>query len=153
LAAGDLVLLDFGARHGGYNADTTRMAVVGAPDDRQLLVHQAVLDAHDRAIDAIRSGATCGEVDAAARASIEKAGFGDRFIHRTGHGLGLDAHEGPNLEPGSRVRLEAGNVVTVEPGIYIPGWGGVRIEDDIVVEEDCARLLTRADRGLKVIPT
>jgi Xaa-Pro dipeptidase len=153
LAAGDLVLLDFGARHRGYNADTTRMAVVGPPDERQRRVHQAVLDAHDRAIEAIRAGVTCGEVDAAARRSLEKAGLGDRFIHRTGHGLGLDAHETPNLEPGSSVRLEVGNVVTVEPGVYIPGWGGVRIEDDIVVEADGARTLTTADRGLKVIPT
>jgi Xaa-Pro dipeptidase len=153
LAAGDLVLLDFGARHRGYNADTTRMAVVGGPDQQQVRVHQAVLDAHDRAIEAIRAGATCGEVDAAARKSLEKAGFGERFIHRTGHGLGLEAHEGPNLEPGSPVVLEAGNVVTVEPGVYIPGWGGVRIEDDVVVEAGGARLLTRADRALRVIPT
>jgi Xaa-Pro dipeptidase len=153
LASGDLVLLDFGARHAGYNADTTRMAVVGEPDEQQLRVHRAVLDAHDRAIDAIRVGATCGAVDAAARQSLERAGFGERFIHRTGHGLGLDAHEGPNLEPGSPLRLEAGNVVTVEPGVYIPGWGGVRIEDDVVVEDGGARLLTRADRSLKVIPT
>jgi Xaa-Pro dipeptidase len=153
LAAGDLVLLDFGARHRGYSADTTRMAVIGEPDQQQRKVHQAVLDAHDRAIEVIRAGATCGEVDAAARTSLERAGLGDRFIHRTGHGLGLDAHEGPNLEPGSPVRLEAGNVVTVEPGVYIPGWGGVRIEDDVVVEDGGARVLTSADRGLKVIPT
>ena len=152
LAGGDLVLLDFGARHRGYNADTTRMAVVGEPDELQRQVHTAVLDAHDRAIEAIRAGATCGEVDLAARRSIEKAGFGERFIHRTGHGLGLDAHEGPNLEPGSTIRLEAGNVVTVEPGVYIPGWGGVRIEDDVVVEDGGGRLLTSADRSLKVIP-
>jgi len=152
LAPGDLVLLDFGARHAGYNADTTRMAVVGEPDEQQLRVHRAVLDAHDRAIEAIRAGATCAAVDGAARQSLERAGFGERFIHRTGHGLGLDAHEGPNLEPGSSVRLEAGNVVTVEPGVYIPGWGGVRIEDDVVVEGGGARVLTRADRSLKVIP-
>jgi len=152
LAGGDLVLLDFGARHRGYNADTTRMAVVGKPDAEQLRVHQAVLDAHDRALEAIRPGVTCGAVDAAARRSLEKAGLGDRFIHRTGHGLGLDSHEGPNLEPGSTVRLEAGNVVTVEPGAYIPGWGGVRIEDDVAVTADGAEILTAAERGLKVIP-
>lgn len=152
LAKGDLVLLDFGARHLGYNGDTTRMAVVGEGDARQREVHQAVLDAHDRAIEAIRAGATCGEVDAAARSSIERAGLGEQFIHRTGHGLGLDSHEQPNLEPGSSVRLEAGNVVTVEPGVYIPGWGGVRIEDDVVVEEHGSRILTAADRGLRVIP-
>lgn len=152
LASGDLVLLDFGASHRGYSADTTRMAVVGEPDEQQLRVHQAVLDAHDRAIEAIRAGATCGSVDAAARLSLEKSGYGERFIHRTGHGLGLEAHEGPNLEPGSALRLESGNVVTVEPGVYIPGWGGVRIEDDVVVEDGGARLLTRAGRGLRVVP-
>jgi len=151
LTPGDLVLLDFGARHRGYNGDTTRMAVIGKPDAEQQRVHQAVLDAHDRAIEAIRAGTTCGEVDAAARESLERAGYGERFIHRTGHGLGLDAHELPNLEPGSTVRLEAGNVVTVEPGVYVPGWGGVRIEDDVVVEPDGARVLTAADRGLMVI--
>jgi Xaa-Pro dipeptidase len=153
LAAGDLVLLDFGARHRGYNADTTRMAVVGEADEQQIRIYRAVLDAHDRAIEAIRPGVTCGAVDAAARQSLEKAGFGDRFIHRTGHGLGLEAHEGPNLEPTSPTSLEPGNVVTVEPGVYIPGWGGVRIEDDVVVEQGGARLLTRADRSLRVIPT
>jgi Xaa-Pro dipeptidase len=152
LAAGDLVLLDFGARHRGYNADTTRMGVVGEPDAEQRKVHQAVLDAHDRAIEAIRSGVAAGDVDAAARQSLERAGYAERFIHRTGHGLGLDAHELPNLEPGSTVRLEAGNVVTVEPGVYIPGWGGVRIEDDVVVEADGSRSLTAADRSLMVIP-
>jgi Xaa-Pro dipeptidase len=151
LAPGDLVLLDFGVRHGGYNADTTRMAVVGEPDAQQRKVHQSVLDAHDRAIEVVRAGVTCGEVDAAARESIERDGFGQGFIHRTGHGLGLDAHEAPNLEPGSALRLEPGNVVTVEPGIYIPGWGGVRIEDDVVVEDGGARVLTRAERGLTVI--
>ena len=152
IEAGDLVLLDFGARQRGYNADTTRMAVAGEPTAEQLKVHQAVLDAHDRAIEAIRAGVSTGEVDRVARESIERAGYGDRFIHRTGHGLGLDAHELPNLEPGGATRLEAGNVVTVEPGIYIPGWGGVRIEDDLVVEADGARTLTDADRGFMVIP-
>jgi Xaa-Pro aminopeptidase len=151
LAAGDLVLLDFGARHRGYNADTTRMGVVGEPDSEQRRLHQAVLDAHDRAIEAIRPGVSCGDVDAAARNSLLKAGLAERFIHRTGHGLGLDSHEGPNLEPGSEVRLEPGNVVTVEPGVYIPGWGGIRIEDDVAVTEAGAETLTTADRGLKVI--
>jgi Xaa-Pro dipeptidase len=151
LQPGDLLLLDFGARSEGYNADTTRMAVAGKPDEEQRRVHQAVLDAHDRAIEAIREGVTCGDVDSAARDSLVAAGYGERFIHRTGHGLGLEAHETPNLEPGSTVRLQVGNVVTVEPGVYIPGWGGMRIEDDIVVESDGARVLTKADRSLIVI--
>jgi Xaa-Pro dipeptidase len=151
LGPGDLVLLDFGACHLGYNADTTRMGVVGEPDQEQRRLHQAVLDAHDRAIEAIRPGASCGEVDAAARVSLERAGLGERFIHRTGHGLGLDSHEGPNLEPGSEVRLVEGHVVTVEPGVYIPGWGGIRIEDDVTVTSSGSEILTGADRGLKVI--
>ncbi len=150
LEEGDLVLLDFGAQLGGYKADTTRNAAMGAATARQLEVHAAVLAGHDAAIAAIREGVTCGAVDAAARTAISQAGFGEFFIHRTGHGLGLEGHEEPNLTPGSERRLESGNVVTVEPGIYIPGWGGIRIEDDIVVERDGARSLTRADRGLHV---
>jgi Xaa-Pro dipeptidase len=148
LTAGDLVLLDFGARHQGYNGDTTRTVVIGEPSARQLEVHAAVLRGHDAALAAIRDGMTCGEVDAAARSAIEAAGFGQYFIHRTGHGLGLEPHEGPNLTPGSEQRLAAGNVVTVEPGVYIPGWGGIRIEDDVVVESNGGRSLTASDRGL-----
>ncbi len=152
LALGDLVLLDFGAAVDGYCADTTRMAVAGEPTREQDEVHRVVLDAHDAAIAAVRAGAAAGEVDAAARDVIERAGHGDDFIHRTGHGLGLEAHEDPSLDPGSRAHLEAEMVCTIEPGIYIQGWGGVRIEDDVVVESHCARLLTQADRSLWVIP-
>jgi Xaa-Pro aminopeptidase len=94
---------------------------------------------------------TTGSVDAAAREVIEAAGLGDRFFHRTGHGLGLEAHEDPSLDPGSATVLETGMVFTVEPGIYIPGWGGVRIEDDVVVERSGCRLLTKQDRSLRVI--
>jgi Xaa-Pro aminopeptidase len=100
----------------------------------------------------VRPGATTGEVDSAARGVIEAAGLGDRFFHRTGHGLGLETHEDPSLDPGSQTRLEVGMVFTVEPGIYIQGWGGVRIEDDVVVEDGGCRLLTSADRSLRVIP-
>jgi Xaa-Pro aminopeptidase/Xaa-Pro dipeptidase len=146
------VLLDFGAAHQGYCADTTRVAVVGAPTARQREIHSLVLAAHDAAIDAVRAGATTGEVDSAARKVIDDAGLGDRFFHRTGHGLGLEAHEEPSLDPGSKTVLDVGMVFTVEPGIYIPGWGGVRIEDDVVVEADGCRLLTNADRSLRVVP-
>jgi Xaa-Pro aminopeptidase len=151
LALGDYVLLDFGAAFDGYKADTTRMGVVGEPSARHLEIHQLVLDAHDAAIDAVRPGVTTGDIDAAARRVIEAAGYGDRFMHRIGHGLGLEAHEEPSLDPGSQTVLEAGMVFTVEPGIYIPGWGGVRIEDDVVVEEGGCRVLTKADRSLRVI--
>ena len=153
IGAGDLVLLDFGAAFEGYRADTTRVAVVGEPDARQREIHALVLAAHDAAISAVRAGATTGDVDSAAREVIDSAGLGDQFFHRTGHGLGLETHEEPSLDPGSRTKLEVGMVFTVEPGVYIPGWGGVRIEDDIVVEADGCRLLTTADRSLTVLPS
>jgi Xaa-Pro aminopeptidase len=153
LAPGDLVLLDFGAAVDGYCADTTRMAVAGEPDSQQREIHRVVLKAHDAAIEAVRAGITAGSVDAAARNVIDEQHQGEHFIHRTGHGLGLEAHEDPSLDPGSRTMLEAGMVCTIEPGIYVQGWGGVRIEDDVVVESHGARLLTQADRSLFVIPS
>jgi Xaa-Pro dipeptidase len=152
LKAGDLVLLDFGAAIDGYKADTTRMAVIGEPTARQLEIHGLVLEAHDAAIKAVRAGVTTGEVDSAAREVIAAAGLGDYFFHRIGHGLGLEAHEDPSLDPGSDTVLEPGMVFTIEPGIYIHGWGGVRIEDDIVVEATGCRVLTKADRNLWVAP-
>ena len=151
LAAGDFVLLDFGAAFDGYLADTTRMAVVGDPSDRHKEIHSLVLAAHDAAIAAVRAGTTAGAVDSAARQVIDAAGMGDRFFHRTGHGLGLEAHEDPSLDPGSATVLEDGMVFTIEPGVYISGWGGVRIEDDLVVERSGCRLLTSADRSLRVV--
>jgi Xaa-Pro aminopeptidase len=151
LAAGDYVLLDFGAAVDNYNADTTRMAVVGELSARHREIHEAVLRANQAAIAAVRAGVTTGDVDAAARAVIEAAGYGPQFFHRVGHGLGLEAHEDPSLDPGSSTVLEAGMVFTIEPGIYIEGFGGVRIEDDVVVEENGCRVLTRSDRSLKIV--
>jgi Xaa-Pro aminopeptidase len=150
LAAGDLVLLDFGAASGGYRADTSRTFALGEPDARQREVHALVLAAHDAAVACVRPGVTAGEVDEAARAVIRAGGLADAFIHRVGHGLGLEAHEDPSLDPGGETVLEEGMVVTIEPGVYVAGWGGVRIEDDVVVEAGGARLLTRADRSLRV---
>jgi Xaa-Pro dipeptidase len=147
---GDLVLLDFGAAWAGYKADTTRVAVIGEPDARQLEVHQLVLAAHDAAVAAVRPGVTVGEVDEAARSVIRAGGLAERFIHRVGHGLGLEAHEDPSLDPGGATVLDEGMIVTIEPGVYLPGWGGIRIEDDLVVEAGGGRMLTRSDRGLMV---
>jgi Xaa-Pro dipeptidase len=152
LAPGDFVLLDFGAAFDGYKADTARMAVVGEPSARHREIHALVLAAHDAAIAAVRPGVTTGEVDAAARRVIDAAGYGDKFFHRVGHGLGLEGHEDPSVDPGSQTVLEAGMVFTIEPGIYIAGWGGVRIEDDVVVEEGGCRVLTKSDRALRVVP-
>jgi Xaa-Pro dipeptidase len=151
LGPGDLVLLDFGAAVSGYRADTTRMAVVGEPSRRQLEVHSVVVAARDAAVAAVRAGATAGDVDRAARATIGDAGLGESFIHRVGHGLGLEAHEDPSLDPDSLLELEAGMVVTIEPGVYLPGWGGVRVEDDVVVTASGCNVLTRADRQIRVV--
>jgi Xaa-Pro dipeptidase len=151
LRPGELVLLDFGAAWEGYCADTTRMVVVGEPDLRQLEVHELVLAAHDAAVAAVRPGVTVGEVDEAARSVIRAGGLADRFIHRVGHGLGLEAHEDPSLDPGGDAVLEEGMVVTIEPGVYIPGWGGVRIEDDLVVQAAGGRTLTGSDRALRAV--
>ena len=151
LSAGDFVLLDYGAAFDGYNADTTLMAVIGEPSEKHTEIHRLVLAAHDAAIAAVRPGVTTGAVDATAREVIEAAGMGEHFFHRVGHGLGLEAHEDPSLDPGSVTVLETGMVFTIEPGIYIPGWGGVRLEDDVVVETSGCRLLTKADRSLRII--
>jgi Xaa-Pro dipeptidase len=151
LSAGDFVLLDFGAAFDGYNADITRMGVVGKPSPRHHEIYDVVLRAHDAAIAAVRPGVTTGDVDAAARRAIDDAGYGDRFFHRVGHGLGLEEHEDPSLDPGSQTVLEEGMVFTIEPGVYIEGFGGVRIEDDVVVEANGCRVLTQSDRALRVI--
>ncbi len=151
LAPGDFVLLDYGAAVDGYRADATRMAVVGEPSAKHQEIHDLVLAGHDAAIAMVRPGATTGQVDSAARSVIGAGGYGERFFHRVGHGLGLEAHEDPSLDPGSQTILEPGMVFTIEPGIYIPGFGGVRIEDDVVVEDGGCRVLTRADRSLRVI--
>jgi Xaa-Pro aminopeptidase/Xaa-Pro dipeptidase len=110
-----------------------------------------VLAAHDAAIAAVRAGVTTGDIDSAARRVIEAGGYGEQFFHRIGHGIGLEGHEDPSLDPGSKTVLEVGMTFTVEPGVYIPGWGGIRIEDDVVVEEGGCRVLTKADRSLRVI--
>lgn len=152
LAAGDLLLVDFGCVYENYCADITRVAVIGDPSARQLAMHGLVLEAHDRAIDAVREGVRAGDVDAAARRVIEQAGLSANFNHRVGHGLGLEGHEAPSLDPGSPRVLEAGMVITIEPGLYFSGWGGIRIEDDVVVERDGARLLTSSRRDLASLP-
>ena len=152
LAPGDLVLLDFGAAWQGYCADITRMGVVGEPSEEIQRMYDAVLRGHDAAVAVVRAGITAGEVDAAARDAITEAGYGDRFVHRVGHGLGLEVREDPSLDPGSPQRLEEGMVITIEPGVYVEGLGGIRIEDDVLVELDGGRVLTQDHRRLRVIP-
>jgi Xaa-Pro aminopeptidase len=152
MAAGDLVTLDFGAVYEGYASDITRTVVLGTPDDRQRQIYEIVREAQQRALEAIRPGVSGRQVDAAGRSVIAAAGFEGAFGHALGHGLGLDVHEGPRLSPRDDTVLEAGMVLTVEPGIYLPGWGGVRIEDDVVVTAEGCRVLTHAPKDFRVLP-
>ncbi|HOO76414.1 MAG TPA: Xaa-Pro peptidase family protein [bacterium] len=142
LGPGTILLCDLGARLDGYCADLSRTFCLGPPPPRFEEVHQAVADAQRTAIDRLRPGLTGHEVDAAARGLLAERGLGDYFGHGLGHGVGLDIHELPRLGPGSADVVEEGMVVTVEPGVYIPGWGGVRIEDTVLVTGTGVEVLT-----------
>ena len=148
LRKGDMVILDYGAKWNGYCSDITRTIALGRPNERLVEIYEVVKEAQENAYQAVREGVLAREVDSAARETIAKAGYAEYFTHRTGHGLGLDVHEEPYIGPDSGTVLENGMTFTIEPGIYIPGLGGVRIEDDIVVQEGRGRRLTRADREL-----
>jgi Xaa-Pro dipeptidase len=153
LERGDVVLIDAGCRVRGYTSDVTRTVSFGPPKDEVRKVYDAVDRAQKAGIDALRAGAAGEEVDRAARRVIEEAGYGPFFTHRLGHGLGMDGHEEPYLVRGNAVPLAAGNTVTVEPGIYLPGRFGVRIEDDYAVAESGApESLSARPVALKVIP-
>ncbi|MDQ0188345.1 Xaa-Pro aminopeptidase [Alicyclobacillus cycloheptanicus] len=146
IASGELVTLDFGAVVDGYSSDITRTVVVGTPTDEQKRVYQVVLDAQLRAIEAVAAGKTGKELDAVARDFLAQHQLGDAFGHSLGHGIGLEIHEGPRLSKVSEDVLAPGMVVTVEPGVYLPGWGGVRIEDDLLVESGGGRILTHSPK-------
>jgi Xaa-Pro aminopeptidase len=151
LRSGDIVKADFGCVVQGYHTDMTRTLGFGEPDGRLVEVYELVSRAQRAGIEAIRPGSRCDEVDEAARSVIRDGGYGERFGHSLGHGVGLEIHEGPTLRAGSTDVLPEGAVVTVEPGIYLPGVGGVRIEDVVVVEADGARALPRSSRELAVL--
>jgi Xaa-Pro aminopeptidase len=143
VAVGELLLLDFGAQVDGYCADLTRTFVVGArADDRQRTVHELVQTAQRRAIEHLRPGMPAREGDALARDVIATRGFGEAFGHSLGHGLGLEVHEAPRLAPTSDAPLPPHAVVTVEPGVYFPGWGGIRLEDDVYLGPDGTECLS-----------
>lgn len=149
---GDWLLLDFGAQLDGYCADITRTVVVGArADDRQRAVYELVREAQLRARTSIRAGMTGREADALARSVIEARGFGDAFGHSLGHGVGLEVHEGPRLSRVNDQPLPLHAVVTVEPGAYFPGWGGVRLEDDVYLGPAGPELLSDGETELREI--
>ena len=145
---GDLVVIDFGAVYNGYCSDVTRTFVVGKPSRKQKKAYRIVNEAQKRAIKAIRAGKACFEIDRAARQYIEKQGFGKYFVHSTGHRIGKRVHEAPKISKNNWRRLRKGMVITVEPGIYIRGWGGVRIEDMVLVNQKGGRVLTKATKIL-----
>jgi Xaa-Pro aminopeptidase len=146
-----LVTIDLGCMLDGYASDCTRTFATGTPSAELTLAYAVCLEAQLAAMDAVRAGVRAAEVDAAARSVIEAAGHGDRFGHPVGHGVGLDIHEAPRLSGGSSATLEPGMVVTVEPGIYLPGLGGVRIEDLVIVTATGGERLTMYPKDLTVL--
>lgn len=148
---GDLVTLDFGCRLQGYHSDLTRTVAVGTPGEELRTVYEVVRRAQQEALDAARSGLKARDLDAVARKRIKAAGFGKYFPHSLGHGLGLEVHELPRVSALSTDILQAGNVVTIEPGIYIPNVGGVRIEDDVVIRQEHAEVLSASPKELMIL--
>lgn len=148
LEKGDLIILDFGAWYQGYTSDLTRTVVLGVADEKQKEIYEIVFEAQKRAIESITPGRTGRQVDRAARDWIDSHGYGDHFGHATGHGIGLEVHEAPTLRKTSDDLLQEGMVITIEPGIYLPGVGGVRIEDDVLVTSSGREVLTKAPKHL-----
>jgi Xaa-Pro aminopeptidase len=145
----DFVLVDWGAREGDYISDLTRMLVFDKIPSKLAKIHQVVAAAQDAAFKTIKHGANYADVDAAARKVIEDAGYGPKFSHSLGHGIGRDVHEAPRMAASEKGQLKAGMVVTVEPGIYLPEWGGVRLEDDVLVTKTGCELLSHVPRSLE----
>jgi Xaa-Pro dipeptidase len=152
LQVGDLIIIDCGARYDGYISDITRTVALGEPDEEARQVYELVRLANAAGRQACRPGASGASIDAATRAVIEAGGYGQYFIHRTGHGFGSETHEQPDIVAGNDEPLAVGTTFTIEPGIYLPGRVGVRIEDDMVLTADGARSLTTLPRELLIIP-
>ncbi|AHA73377.1 MULTISPECIES: M24 family metallopeptidase [Bacillus cereus group] len=149
---GDIVTLDFGALYDGYCSDITRTVAIGEPSEEFQKIYNVVREALKRGTEAIKPGETAKSIDDITRNYITEHGYGQYFGHSTGHGLGLEIHEPLRLSQESKATLQEGMVVTVEPGIYIPNWGGCRIEDDIVITKDGYDVITKSNRELIIIP-
>jgi Xaa-Pro aminopeptidase len=149
LRESDFILIDWGANSGLYLSDLTRVLVTGKISAKFRKIYGIVLTAQLAAIDAIRPGISCEQVDSVARTIIAKAGYGSAFGHGLGHGTGLDIHESPRFAAGQKAKLQPGMIVTVEPGIYLPDWGGVRIEDDVLVTRTGHEVLTDVPKEIE----
>ena len=147
---GDLVVIDFGADYGGYKADITRTFVIGPPNAKQLRIWKAVFEAQKRGIHAVRPGIHANRIDKHCRGFLARKGLGKWFVHGTGHGVGLDIHEAPTVSSKNREVLLTGMVITVEPGVYLPGWGGVRIEDTLLVTKNGVESLTQSPKVISI---
>jgi len=148
---GDMLVVDWGATHGGYISDITRTFALGEPDPELERIHRIVQQANLAGRNAVRPGSTCASVDEAARSTIAEAGYAEFFTHRTGHGIGLEAHEPPYIRGDNAQLLSPGMTFTVEPGIYLPGRGGVRVEDNMHMTQDGGETLTSFPRELRII--
>jgi Xaa-Pro aminopeptidase len=151
LERGDFVTLDFGARYQGYCSDITRTVVIGFASTEHRRLYAAVLETLERSLDAIRPGKTGRQIDRVARRTLEKHGLADYFRHSLGHSIGIAVHDGAGFSPREKGKLQPGMVLTVEPGVYVPGFGGVRVEEDVLVTETGCEVLSRSPRELMVL--
>jgi len=151
LQKGDFVVVDNGAKYAGYHADMTRTVVIGEATEKHHEIYEIVKKSQRAGIDVVKAGIACKAVDDATRNVITDAGYGDKYIHSTGHGIGLEIHTYPRLSQQSEEILEENNVVTIEPGVYLTGWGGVRIEDDVLVKKDGNEVLNKTSKELMVL--
>ena len=148
---GDLITLDFGCVYQGYVSDITRTFAIGDPGQQLKEIYQIVLEAQLKVIEVAQAGVTGAQLDGVARDFITEAGYGEAFGHSTGHGIGMEIHEGPNISRSNDTPLNVGNIITDEPGIYLAGLGGVRIEDDLVILAEGNRILTRSPKELIIL--
>ena len=148
---GDFVVMDFGALYNGYHADMTRTVVIGSATSKHKEIYDIVLQSQLEGINAAKAGITGSELDAVCRGVIENAGYGDKFIHSTGHGLGLEVHTYPRISAYNNQPLLENYIITIEPGIYLGGWGGVRIEDDCLIQKDSSIPLNKSTKDMLVL--
>lgn len=151
LKNGDILVIDYGAVYNGYHSDETWTCIIGQSDSKQEKVYNLVKEAHDRALTELKNGARAKDVDSAARSFIDRGGYGEFFSHGTGHGVGLDVHESPRIAATSDIVLKTGMVVTIEPGVYLPDFWGIRIEDMALIKNDGCEILTNTPKDLRVL--